>query len=246
MKNTGEKMIEIRKNGIFFIKNGGGFEIDDSEMLSFLKEPIREIDSDLKIKDFIYFFVKYNSLFLIQPDFLEVVEASKKYVEYEEREFEKVSMFINSEIKVVDLNQYSQMAFHVQAVCYLSNSFAFSFPAFEVSLKDIINSRLEISPKMQFQIEIQDNELRSQVPFDISQFTLFDFISTISSMLIMNTVIDNDPQKDVLFEKRNEVLKLKERIEIEMKARREEKNIDIEKETNSVIEEINNLLNKKD
>lgn len=238
-------MIEVRADGIFFVDDEK-IEINNYEILSFLKEPIYRISENLTIRDFINLFLKYDNLLAIQPEFLEVLERANSYIDYTEKEFDKISMFINSETRIIKSNECSTMSINVQAVCKLSQTFIFSFPAFQLSLKNIINSKVEITPKIQLQFETEENEIRTQVPFSVSQFTLFDFISTISTMLVINTVRDQNPKEDDFFEKREELFKLKERIEMEMGITKEDKKINVEKETKNVIDEINDLLNKKD
>lgn len=242
-------MIEVRADGMFYVdsnKIDNKIEITNHEILSFLKEPIYKISESFTIRDFIVLFLKYDNLLAIQPDFLEVIEKEKTYIDFESKEFDKVVMSINSEIKVVNEEEYSKMSLNVQAVCKLSNNFMFSFPAFQLSLRNIINSKVEISPKIHLHINIENNELRTHSPFNISQFTLFDFISTISSMLVINVEEDDEIEEDNFITKREELIKLKERIEREMGISNKEKQIDVEKETKNVIDEINDLLNKKD
>jgi hypothetical protein len=240
-------MIEINRNGLHFVdtETNKKILIENSEVLSFLREPIRGICNDFSVKDFINIFKQYESIFLIVPEFTEVFEFAETYVDYSDIDFEFVSMSIDSDIQAIEGDPFAKIYLSVQAVCKMTSDFICCFPASQLFISNIINSSLKISNKFHLSLELEDTEYRTHLPFNISQFTLFDFISAISNVLISATVREKSGVEDEFSIKKDELMELKKNIGSEIKIIKKNpvSSMDIEEETNKVLNDINNLLN---
>lgn len=242
-------MIEINKNGFYFVDRDDNKKvlIDNSEILSFLREPIAGVSKELLVRDFVSLFKQYESLLLIAPEFTEVFDCADKYETFTEKDFEFIAMSIDSEFNAVEINPFAKIYLSIQAVYKMSEDFICCFPASQLAFKNIFNSYLQISNKFHLSLEQEGNEYRTHLPFNISQFTLFDFISAISSVLISTAFRDNSGIEDEFTLKKNELMALKETIERELGVVKKKpvSDINIEEETNKVLDDINNLLNNK-
>lgn len=242
-------MIEIKKNGFYYIDKDDNKKvlIDNLEILAFLREPIAGISKEFLVRDFVSLFKQYESLLLIAPEFTEVFECAEKYSPLTQQDFEFISMSIDSEINALESDPFAKIYLSIQAVYKMSEDFICCFPASQLSFKNIVNSSLKISNKFHLSLELEDNEYRTHLPFNISQFTLFDFISAISSVLISTAFRDSSGIEDEFTLKKNELMSLKETIERELGVSNKKplNDINIEEETNKVLDDINNLLNNK-
>lgn len=234
-------MILIDKYGFLHANDSNTNErytIENKEVLSFLRNCISGIHNNFNVRDFIKLFERYDSLLAIVPEFEEVITCSKKYDDYFDIDIDSICMQIGGNIVAKESQESASMYFNLLGITKLQDNITVNIPAETLSLKNIINSKILILSDMDISFEISDDNLfKGHLPFDIHNFTLFDFIAIVASNLVK--AAENDDAGDETF------VELKQRIfKIKDTMKRMGINIDQEEpiDENNVKDNADNIL----
>jgi len=245
-------MIIIDKQGLLHIFDEVSFEtyqIEDKEVLSFLRNSITDINENFGVRDFIKMFNHYPSLLMIVPEFEEVTLLTDQYDNYNTVEVDCLWMSIGAEIISKPEHEYSTMFFNLNGITKLQENFSLNIPAYSLSLKNVINSKIKIMDRLNLSFEISEEQsFKGQIPFAIQNFTLFDFIAIVSSTLLKTS--ENDGSEDSFDDIKKKMHSLKgkiaEELGIDPSQLDEKEPVDeetIEENTNSVLKQLDELMN---
>lgn len=237
-------MIKIKKDGLFYSEHNQDIKIEDSEVLSFLREPILELESGFNVKYFIDILKEYEAFTIIIPEISEIIDCYDINKDTKEVGFDKIAMSIAGNFNCIDRNHEAQLFLMVQSIILVSSDFVGCFPCAATRFKNIINSEIIISSKFNFSLNLDEQEIRSHLSFNISQYTLFDFISCIGSSLVASSFREKSNIEDDFTNQEAEILNIKKTLEKvnQMKSSINDENVN--KETIKVLDTINNLINK--
>ncbi len=241
-------MILIDKLGFLHVNDpeaNKNYEIEDKEALSFLRYCISGIHNNFTIRDFIKIFERYDSLLAIVPEFQEVIDLSKKYNNFNKIDIDSVCMQIGATISQDD----AAMFFNLFGATKLQENLSLNIPANALNLKNLINSKLIILSEMDLSFDLDiENSFKGHLPFDIQQFTLFDFISIVSSNLVK--VVENEMAGDEAFEEIKKKIftiknSLSENFDLNLDENKEVEEIDIKENTANIMKQMSEILNPK-
>jgi hypothetical protein len=196
-------MIEIKKEGLFYTTKHNSILIDNSDVLSFLSEPVKSIEDGFTIKNFLKLFLMYENLNLLNPKISEALSLLEKYKDLKKVDFEQVVLSIAAIFEDVDNKSEAKIFLNLQANFSMDNNFKVFYPASQVNLRNILNSKVVLLPLMQLSLDMDFNKtsLKTNLPFKISQFTLFDLIGNFSNGISMAAFNDiKSPDDDNSFE----------------------------------------------
>ncbi len=245
-------MIEIRKEGLFYTNKHDSVLIENSDVLSFLSEPVKLIEEGFTIKNFLKLFITYENLNLLNPEISEALSLLDKYKDLRKVDFDQVALSIAGIFEEVNNKSEAKMFLNLQAVFSMADDFKVCYPANQVNLRNILNSKVVLLPLMHLSLDMEFNEisLRTHLPFNISQFTLFDVIGNFSNVVSMAAFNDlNSPDDDTSLEdNKSKFLEFKKMIEkqIGLDAIVEDDPIDVDESTKDILNQIDNILKTGD
>jgi len=245
-------MIEIKKEGLFYTTKHNSILIDNNDVLSFLSEPVKSIEDGFTIRNFLNLFIIYENLNLLNPEISESLSLLDKYKDLKKVDFDQVALSISGIFEEIDNKSEAKMFLNLQAVFSMADDFKVCYPANQVNLRNILNSKVVLLPLMHLSLDMEFNEisLRTHLPFNISQFTLFDVIGNFSNVISMASFNDmNSPDDDTSLEdSKSKFLEFKKMIEkqIGLDSVIDEDPIDVDESTKDILNQIDNILKKGD
>lgn len=242
-------MILIDKSGFLHVtesETNNKYEIEDKEVLSFLRNCISGIHNNFTVRDFIKIFERYNSLLSIVPEFDEVIEHSKKFENFNKIEIDSICMQIGALVN----QEESSMFFNLFGSTKIQENLSLNIPANVLNLKNIINSKLIILGEMDLSFDLDvENSFKGHLPFDIQNFTLFDFISIVAFNLVKT--VENELAGDEAFDEiKNKIFTMKssfsENFGLDLDdANKDIEESDIQENTANIMKQMSDILNPK-
>lgn len=242
-------MILIDKYGFLHASDaqtGERYTIEDKEVLSFLRQCIQGIYHKFTVRDFIKMFERYPSLQAIIPEFDEVGLCARQYDSYQKVDIESLCMQIGASIVAVEAKENSAMFFNLFGLTKLQENVSINISPQVLAIRNVINSNIVILTDMDVEFEVNDDKtFKGHLPFDIQNFTLFDFISVVGTNLVR--MVDNDNSGDDAFEElKHKIFKMKDSIVKNLGLDLDESQIDPEEvkdNTDDIFKQIGNIVN---
>lgn len=243
-------MILIDKYGVLYAQDehtGEKYRIEDKEVLSFLRNCISGMTHSFGVRDFISMFEAYPSLLMIIPEFEEVIIQSKAYEKYTASDVDALCMQIGSDIVAREGEEHSIMYFNLIGATKLQENFSLNVQACSLSLKNVINSKIRIMDSLSLTFELGDNtSYKGHIPFNVKNFTLFDFISVVANSLVQNT--ENEGSEDSFNEIKDKLFKMRnimsQRLGLpNFESERKVDDVDVKENTDHILNQIKDMLN---
>lgn len=243
-------MILIDKYGVLYAQDeqtGEKYRIEDKEVLSFLRNCISGMTQSFGVRDFISMFETYPALLHIVPEFEEVITQSKVYDKFTETDVDCLCMQIGSDIVAREDEENSIMYFNLIGVTKLQENFSLNVQACSLSLKNVINSKIKIMDSLALTFELGDNNsYKGHVPFNVKNFTLFDFIAVVANSLVQNT--ENEGAEDSFNEIKDKLFKMRnimsQRLGLpNFESERKVDEEDVKENTSHILKQIEDMMN---
>lgn len=240
-------MVIIKRDGILQYtdpEQRETYDIEDKEVLSFLREPIYNLELGFTTKDFIKIYKNYPTLLNICPDFQQVIFLDSAYDGFTKKDISKIIMSISIDVR----EDTSKAFFSVAGLAKFTPNAYFNFPVQILSLRNIINAEIFIANKLNLNVDVPEQSFSGGFPFLISNFTFFDFLMVFSDNLVQSTIVDDidiDAARKQLHEIQKELAK---QGVIPAPPEPEVSEEEIKENASKVMNQINDLLNppKKD
>jgi hypothetical protein len=232
-------MLIIKRNGILSYTDPESidvYDVTDNELLSFLKEPIFEVEKGFIVKDFIKIYENYPSLLKLYPDFHEVISLAEGFTGVIKSPIERLIMSI-----CIDVDQMARAYFSLVGSTKVSESAYLNLPVQILSLKHIINSEIKISPKLGLSVMTDEYQISDHIPFSVNNFTFFDFLMIYSDNLIQSCTVD-----EYGFELAKQKINEMHKAATGRPLYTDEPEVDtnkVEDNTNDILDQINDLMN---